>query len=276
MSCPDCFKGSVHDGEPRGKIIKLHDLDTYVVEPAEGKEVKGILVVIPDAFGWKFVNCRLLADNYADKSNYKVYLPDVMIGDAAPLPALDRMHVAMAPGNWLRRGYNLLLALWAVVPFMIRNRFGKTYPITKSFFEKLRKAEGSTLPVGVAGFCWGGKLAILLSHGVEVDGKPIIDAAFTGHPSALSFPSDFEKVTVPVSVAVGDNDSQFPLETAGKMKALVESKSEATRGEIKIYPGAGHGFCVRASMEKEGLVEKASEAEDQAITWFNTHFKAGS
>lgn len=170
----------------------------------------------------------------------------------------------------------MFLALWAVVPFMIRNRFGKTYPITKSFFEKLRKAEGSALPVGVAGFCWGGKLAILLSHGVEVDGKPIIDAAFTGHPSGLSFPGDFEKVTVPVSVAVGDNDSQFPLETAEKMKVLVESKSEATRGEIKIYPGAGHGFCVRASMEKEGLAEKASEAEDQAITWFNTHFKAGS
>lgn len=84
MSCPDCFKGSVHDGEPRGKIIKLHDLDTYVVEPAEGKEVKGILVVIPDAFGWKFVNCRLLADNYANKSNYKVYMPDVMIGEHYP------------------------------------------------------------------------------------------------------------------------------------------------------------------------------------------------
>lgn len=81
MSCPDCFKGSVHDGEPRGKTIKLHDLDTYVVEPSEGKEVKGIVVVIPDAFGWKFVNCRLLADNYADKSNYKVYMPDVMIGE---------------------------------------------------------------------------------------------------------------------------------------------------------------------------------------------------
>ena len=80
MSCPDCFKGSVHDGEPRGKTIKLHDLDTYVVEPSEGKKVKGIVVIIPDAFGWKFVNCRLLADNYADKSNYRVYLPDFMIG----------------------------------------------------------------------------------------------------------------------------------------------------------------------------------------------------
>ncbi|RSL91421.1 hypothetical protein CEP52_014275 [Fusarium oligoseptatum] len=259
MSCPDCFKGSIHDGEPRGRTIKLHDLDTYVVEPSEGKEVKGIVVVIPDAFGWEFVNCRLLADNYADKSNYKVYLPDFMIGEC---------HSS--------RGYNLFLTLWAVMPFIIRNRFGKTYPIVKNFFEKLRKSEGATLPVGVAGFCWGGKLAILLSHGVEVDGKPIIDAAFTGHPSGLSFPGDFEKVTVPLSVAVGDIDSQFPLEMAEKMNNLVESKPGPTRGEIKIYPGAGHGFCVRASMEKDGLAEKASAAEDQAIAWFNTHFKVGS
>jgi hypothetical protein len=80
MSCPDCFQGHAHEGQPSGKITKLHGLDTYVSEPADGRPARGIIVVIPDAFGWDFVNTRLLADRYADKGGYKVYLPDFMGG----------------------------------------------------------------------------------------------------------------------------------------------------------------------------------------------------
>lgn len=80
MSCPDCFKGTIHEGNPRGRVIKLHGLDTYVTEPSDGRVAKGIVVIIPDAFGWEFINIRLLADHYADKGNFTVYLPDFMKG----------------------------------------------------------------------------------------------------------------------------------------------------------------------------------------------------
>ncbi|KAF4978010.1 hypothetical protein FZEAL_5555 [Fusarium zealandicum] len=274
MSCPDCFQGSVHNGQPRGNTIKLHGLDAYVVEPPQGKPVKGIIVVIPDAFGWDFVNCRLLADHYADKSDYKVYLPDFMLGNAAPVSMLDRMQVAMSPGNILSRAYNMIVAICCFIPFILRNRVGKSYPIVKGFFEQLRKEEGATLPIGAAGFCWGGKHAILLAHGAQIDDRPLIDAAFTGHPSFLSVPGDFENIILPVSVAVGDKDNQLSLKQAESMKALIEAKPESARGEIRIYRGFSHGFCVRASMDAEGVAEKAEEAEDQCISWFNTHFKA--
>lgn len=81
MSCPDCFSGHQHDGEPVGKMIKLHGLSTYVVEPPEGRKVRGIIVYIPDAFGIDFINNKLLADAYARKGDYKVYLPDFMLGE---------------------------------------------------------------------------------------------------------------------------------------------------------------------------------------------------
>jgi dienelactone hydrolase len=80
MSCPDCFKGFVHQGNPRGQLIKLHGLDTYVSTPPSGRPVDGIIVIIPDAFGIEFVNNKLLADHYAEKGHYKVYLPDFMAG----------------------------------------------------------------------------------------------------------------------------------------------------------------------------------------------------
>lgn len=80
MSCPECFSGSEHNGTPKGKMAKLHGLDTYVTEPPEGRPVKGIIVIIPDAFGIDFINNKILADSYAAKGDYKVYLPDFMLG----------------------------------------------------------------------------------------------------------------------------------------------------------------------------------------------------
>lgn len=84
MSCPDCFTGHVHDGKPRGVVMKFHGLDTYVTDPTDGRPVRGIIVIIPDAFGWEFVNNRLLADHYAEKGDYRVYLPDFMNGQYPP------------------------------------------------------------------------------------------------------------------------------------------------------------------------------------------------
>jgi dienelactone hydrolase len=82
MSCPDCFSGSIHEGQPKGQTTKLHGLDVYVSSPPQdpSKPSKGIVVVISDAFGWEFVNNRLLADHYAEKGNFTIYLPDFMNG----------------------------------------------------------------------------------------------------------------------------------------------------------------------------------------------------
>jgi hypothetical protein len=80
MSCPDCFKGHVREGKPLGKIEKVHGRETYIAEPPEGKPAKGIVVIVPDAFGLPFVNNQLLADHYAALGQYLVYLPDFMDG----------------------------------------------------------------------------------------------------------------------------------------------------------------------------------------------------
>ena len=81
MSCPDCFKGSVRkDATPTGKVTTVHGLPTYVAEPSEGRSAKGIIVIIPDAFGWELVNNRLLVDEYARSGDFIVFLPDFMNG----------------------------------------------------------------------------------------------------------------------------------------------------------------------------------------------------
>jgi hypothetical protein len=80
MSCPACFSGHVHDGQPLGKELKIHGRDTYVAEPKDGVKVIGTIVMVSDAFGWEFVNSRILADHYASRTNCRVLLPDFMDG----------------------------------------------------------------------------------------------------------------------------------------------------------------------------------------------------
>ena len=80
MSCPDCFSGHIHAGTPTGRVTKLHGLDVYVAEPPASAPAKGIVIIIPDAFGWEFVNNRILADHYAERGGYMVYLPEFMNG----------------------------------------------------------------------------------------------------------------------------------------------------------------------------------------------------
>ncbi|KAH7124671.1 hypothetical protein EDB81DRAFT_951656 [Dactylonectria macrodidyma] len=250
MSCPECFRGAVHAGEPRGQAMRLHGLNAYVTEPTGGRQVKGIIVIIPDIFGWEFINSRILADHYADKGDYKVILPDFMHGQAIPVWMLETMRALIAPGNYLSKPYQLICVMWAFIPFMIRNRFSTSFPAVKGYFEQLRQNEGTILPIG-----------------------PLIDAAFTGHPSWVGIPGDIEKLTLPVSFALGDLDNHISPDQAEQIRAIVEAKPESAKGEVILYENCAHGFAVRGDLKSLEVASQAAKAEDQCIAWFNKHFK---
>lgn len=80
MTSAACCSGHTHPGEPRGITGTLHGLPSYITEPPENGEVKAIVVMIPDAFGWEFVNLRLLADTLAERLGVRCLLPEFMNG----------------------------------------------------------------------------------------------------------------------------------------------------------------------------------------------------
>lgn len=106
-------------------------------------------------------------------------------------------------------------------------------------------------------------------------GKGLIDASFAAHPSNLAMPGDIDKVEKPLSIAVGDDDSVFPTKQSQQAQQILEKKSDI-RTELTFYPGARHGFAVRASRSVPDSKEtrQAEEAEKQAIKWFQTQFAA--
>ena len=99
MICKDCVTGSVHEGHTEGREETLFGLPLYVVDPPEGQEVKAIIVIIPDAFGWRFINLRLLADSYARKTSARVYIPEFMNGNGIAPEYMNTMDYAFKPAG---------------------------------------------------------------------------------------------------------------------------------------------------------------------------------
>lgn len=82
MACSNCFRGGISTAEPTGTENTIHGLPTYVARPPDDVIPKGIVVFIPDAFGWAFVNNRALCDRYAKDGGFLVYLPEFMNGNS--------------------------------------------------------------------------------------------------------------------------------------------------------------------------------------------------
>ncbi|KAI4166325.1 MAG: hypothetical protein LQ342_000215 [Letrouitia transgressa] len=272
MACIDCFSGDLHQGTPEGREDVIHGLPTYISEPRDGKPPKSIIVIVPDAVGWRFQNNRILADSYAKNTNSLVYLPEFMDGHAISpdlFPIMDRI---TGDGWMIGKIPAVLRAIAHFAPFLFFTRLSIAQPRVYKFFHDLRTNEGASLPIGTAGFCWGGKFSFLLASDSEkaANGKSLVDCSFTAHPSNLVIPNDAQNVSLPLSVAVGDVDVVMHLSQVQEVKGILEEKGK-DKHEVNIIPGAKHGFAVRAPMNDEKAVQQGKEAETQAINWFKKH-----
>ena len=101
--------------------------------------------------------------------------------------------------------------------------------------------------------------------------EPLIDCAFTAHPSYIDVPNDIEAITIPISVAVGNEDMTMKAPLIQQMKEILEVKKRGDH-EVNILPGAKHGFAVRTHPDDEHEMECAEKAEVQAIEWFTRWF----
>ncbi|KAI9868030.1 MAG: hypothetical protein M1813_006775 [Trichoglossum hirsutum] len=228
--CTDCVSGVIHSGTPKGRTSTIYGLETYVAEPPDGSPTNGLIVVIPDVFGWELTNVRVLAD--------------VVSG---------------------------VQALIGLTPFLLHRSDSTVLPTIATFLRSVRENEGCAHKIGIAGFCYGGRLAILVAHNDErtstTDGKPLADVVFTGHPAEVKIPVEFEKVRLPLSIAIGSKDSWMSLQQIGEVRKILDKKVQADH-EIVVYDGVKHGFTVRGNPGNEAAAKQGIEAEDQAVAWF--------
>lgn len=161
-------------------------------------------------------------------------------------------------------------AVYHFLPFMYYNRQAVAKPRIFDFFKALRQNEAANLPVGAAGFCWGGRYVALLCHDVEKapNGKSLVDVGFTAHPSLLVLPDDIEAVQKPLSIANGTLDIQLTVPGMEQVKAIFAEKEQG-KFELVVYEGAKHGFAIRGNPGDEKELKQGAEAETHAVAWFS-------
>jgi dienelactone hydrolase len=281
MVCKDCFNGSVHTSShtPAGTVTTLHNLPCYIAAPTSSSPPKGIIIFIPDVFGWELINNRLLADSYAS-AGYKVLLPDFHNGGAIAGEMMDVMETMMdSKASILTRVPAGLKVIYHAAPFMIGNRYAVAAPKVYGFIRDVREASANAgLKIGAAGFCWGGYYTTKLCSGEEKtsDGRTLIDCGYTAHPSQLDVPGDIEKVVLPYSIANGSEDIQLTQEKMKIVSEIFERKrKEGIDVELVEYQGAKHGFAVRANVEVEERKKHLEDARNQAVAFFDKHLAGG-
>ncbi|KAI5779709.1 Alpha/Beta hydrolase protein [Geopyxis carbonaria] len=273
MSSTCCTSGYIQSSEDlQGIEQKVHDLDTYVIP---GEPSKGLVVIIPDIFGWNLPNTRRIADTVSRELKTTVYVPDFMFGDNC---SHDYLHLVADPDDltWtdkLRRNYEKVTQFGG---WIVRHREAVSWPIVNSFFEALYK-ENPARQVFVMGYCWGGRYACLLTHSnrwMTSDGAfkqgGFVQAAYVAHPSLLEIPTEIEAISRPTSFALGERDDSLPMKDVDRIREAL-TKNSNRDSEVIVYEGAKHGFAIRGNVEVESEKKNWDAAVNQAVDWFRKY-----
>lgn len=263
-----CISGKIHQGSPVGKEEEIGGLLSYVSPSPSGDKSKTIFI-ITDIFGFKLPNVRLLADEYA-KGGFQVIIPDFHQGDSLPheflqtveppLPVRESMSIAGKAAQTAQIAATL-------GPWLIKHREAVTKPLVDDFVAKLH-AEPGVEKVGVLGFCWGARYAILTTH--EADASKGVQAAYACHPSLVTVPGDFEPIARPVSFALGEKDSLLGEKERDQIKEVLDGKKDVPH-EFVVYDDQIHGFSLRGDWHDDKDKAAMDKALKQGVEWFKKY-----
>ncbi|KAI5460460.1 Alpha/Beta hydrolase protein [Mariannaea sp. PMI_226] len=241
-----CTEGFRHEGEPRGKLIKIANdsIDAYLATPPDGVVDKKVgILYIADIFGiWN--NSKLLADEFA-KNGFTCLIPDLFNGDHFPQPRPPNFDLM----GWFAKGTNG------------DNPHSPEYvdPITVKGIEALKGLGLSK--IGAVGYCFGAKYLIR-------NYKSGIQVGFVAHPSFVT-EEEFGAITGPLSIAAAQVDSIFPVEKRIASEKILGGLD--IPWQINLYSGTEHGFAVRADLTKRQVAFAKEQAFGQAVRWFDEH-----
>lgn len=297
-TCASCFAGAIRHGRPAGHMETLHGVSTYVTrgdpsssfssEAATGlsrstSHSNSTIVFLTDGFGFNLVNNKLLADQYASRTGFRVLMPNILPGGGVPLAVLGFSAIMGTSVRWwdlvghTKRAWASLRLMSILVPFGFRVR--RKYPAVVRYVRALRRLLPLGAKLGIAGFCLGGNWSSRICAEAATDeggggqASSLVNAHFTAHPSGLSaadIANCAARFRVPFSVALGDHDIMLPLAEAHRVEAGLREvfRDAPDRTEVVIYERCGHGFALRADPSQTEENDGAERAQEQAVAWF--------
>ncbi|KAJ7505353.1 Alpha/Beta hydrolase protein [Mycena galericulata] len=262
MSCPDCFRGNVLDGEPTGTIVSEQDGAYFV----SGGSSNRAIILLTDVFGLPLKNSKILADNFAHHLKCDVWVPDMFRGHPPvtvnQLQALpDRAGVKLGFFGILKLIFNIIPS----IPAIYRNRPSVSGARTISWVEKL-KNEKKYDHLGAIGYCFGGGVATHVGASTE-----LFNSIILVHPSP---PTDaqIKAIKAPTAWSLAEDDMGIKAPRIHEIEALYEGRKGQDTFvdyEVKVYKGTAHGFGARPNFAYPDVKEAFEKAFNQAVEWFN-------
>lgn len=128
--------------------------------------------------------------------------------------------------------------------------------------------------LGITGFCMGGRIAFLAA--CKFPGEIKAAVPFYGGGIAGDAPTAplnaAGALQAPILCFFGENDPYIPLSQVKKIEETLRSLGKIF--EIKVYPGADHGFF--CDDRESYSAEAAKDAWDKMKAWFERYLKAAA
>ncbi|KAI0252366.1 dienelactone hydrolase endo-1,3,1,4-beta-D-glucanase [Lactifluus subvellereus] len=254
MSCPDCYKGFVLPGEPKGSMVGL---DYFTPAPADATHRTKAIVLLTDIFGLALPNPRIVADHLAEHVGMDVWIPDFFNGkppvDPNTLEPLmpDRAGIKI---SWIDIARLILKAL-PFLPRLFFNRASVVDPRVHEFIKKI-KAEKGYEKIGAVGYCFGGAIAVRLGP------TDLVNTIVVAHPAGVT-PAQMRAIKVPTSWALAED-----VKTAQAIFKEQEDRPDHVDYEFNTWKGTAHGFAVRPNLEVPEVKTGYEGALNQTVAWF--------
>ena len=229
-------------------------LPAYLAQP-EGKGPFPAVIVIFEAFGLN-ENIKDISRRFAE-AGYVALAPDLYYPEQERVVAYGDMPKVFALANTLPDD-RAMADLGRAIQYL----------------KQQSNVKGSAL--GVTGFCMGGRLAFLTAcvHASDIAAAVPFYGGSIGSAGRFSgqtlVPLDLaEKIRCPLIVNYGEKDAFIPMEEVRAVDTRL--KALGKQAEVKVYPGADHGYmCTdRASHHPEA----AKDSWEKMIAFFGQHLK---
>ncbi|TIC05092.1 alpha/beta-hydrolase [Wallemia mellicola] len=241
----NCCKtiGSFSTKTPKGIESTVADHKVYITSPDHSQN-DVVVVVVPDVFGWKLTNTRVLADGYAKQAGVRVYVPDFFNGDHAPFD-LDKL-----------KDFNL-------------GEFASKHPPREQRDEveqvvKAIKASAKAQRIITIGFCWGAPSVLYMGR---KDG--VADGVAFAHPT-MTADEDFELLAKPGLFICAEKDSIFTPDKEKKAREITSKKANNERiySTWHTFLGTEHHFAVRGDERDPFIARAMGDAQALASNFF--------
>jgi carboxymethylenebutenolidase len=219
-----------------GSTASLDDISGYLAKP-NGKGPWPCLIVIQEWWGLD-QQTKSIADRFATL-NYLTFSPDLYHGELAQLGEGEK---AMS----------------------LVQKYGPTAPEElQKLFDLLKGHPDSSGRIGCVGFCFGGRMSLVLGINRPVDAV----CTFYGGGMQQIF-DQLDQLNCPVLGLFGDQDVSIPVETVEQFDQRLDQVG--VEHEIVVYPDSGHAFF-RDSDPKVYRPEAAKDAWQRVTNFFDQH-----